>query len=173
MTIRTAWQRKPKRIETRAVRQIDAGGETITLAQLTVLTGRPEALRAVLDALRSGGAIEVGIGHKRGRALNSAIAHAAKNKSLATIDTVEVGVHYTDLKRWVAQINTQARELRVQVVATTQSAEVVGAVAEVATDNRASATDIVLVKCGTGLRNAPVLEPHKIVSAVEQQIETR
>ena len=173
MRIRAPGRRKPKHVEARTVREVDAGGETITLARLTLLTGRPEALRAVLNALRSTGAVEVGIGHDRGRAVNTAIALAANSASMATIDTVEVGVHYTDLERWMAQINTQARELRVQVIATTQSAEAVGALARVATDTGASAADIVLVKCGTGLHKAPVLEPHNIVSAVEQQIETR
>ena len=173
MRLRIPGRGKGKRVEARRVREVDANGELITLARLTLLTGRPKALRAVLDALRLTGAVEVGIGHDRGRAVNTAIAHAANSTALATIDTVEVGVHYTDLDRWMAQINTQARELRVQVIATTQSTEAVGALARVATDAGADAADIVLVKCGTGLRKAPVLEPHDIVTAVGQQIETR
>ena len=167
------WRSKPKPVETPAVSQVDAAGETITLAQLTLLTGKPQALRAVLRGLRANGAVEVGIGHHRGRAVHNAIALAAKSGSLATIDTVEVGVHYTDLDHWMVEIFTQARALHVQVIATTQSSEVVEALAQIATDTRATAADIVLVKCGTGLDKAPVLGPHNIVSAAEQKIETR
>ena len=139
MKTRTPGRRTPKRIETRPVAEVNTDGEIITLARLTLLTGRPKALRAVLNTLRSTGAVEVGIGHNRGRAVNTAIALAASRGSLATIDTIEVGVHYTDLDRWMAQINTQSRELRVQVIATTQSAEAVGALARVATDTGATA----------------------------------
>ena len=166
-------RRKPKRVEARFVQEINAGGETITLARLTLLTGKPKALRVVLNAVRATGAVEVGIGHDRGRAVNTAMTLAANSGSLATIDSVEVGVHYTDLDDWIAQIDTQTRKLRVQVIATTQSTEAVAALARVATDTGASAADIVLVKCGTGLHKAPVLKPHHIVTAIEQQIETR
>ena len=178
MTIRRPWRGAPKRAEARTVREVDAGGETLTLARLTLLTGKPKALRAVLDALRASGAVEVGIGHRARlgalwRAVRTAITHASTTGSIATIDTVEIGVHYTDLERWIAQIHAQGRKHTVQVLATTQSAETVAALARVACDSGADAADIVLVKCGTGLPRAPVLDPKAIMNAAAQQVETR
>lgn len=168
--IKMPWRRE-RRPKPRSIRMsIEAAGETLALAPFTVLTGKPRALRFALDALRAAGAVEVAIRHERGRAVAIAMAHGAKTGGLATIDTIEVGLHHTEIDDAMATLAADARRLSVQVVVTTQSVEVIAAIARLGTGG---ATEVVLIKCGTGLTNAPTLNAEQMASASRTGIETR
>ena len=155
------------------MRSITVGPETVALGALTLLTGDAQALRSAIATLGELGAIHVDFGHDRSDVIRRAVAAGAEHGRPVTIDTLECAVHYTDLPALVRTLVEDALERDVQVIATTQSAEMLEALASADTYTAAPEPDIRVTKCGTGLAVAPMLTLDKLKSAIHAHIELR
>ena len=151
---------------------VSVDGETIGLGgTLTALSGIPTVLRKITWAIGSPDTVHIELGHDRGAAIKTGVQLAAQRGTLMTIDTFECGLHYTELDSELANLYEEAVKHGVQVVLTTQSAEMIEALARLCETHPDA--DVRLTSCGTGLREAPSLKPDQIRIAAKQRLEVR
>ena len=148
------------------------GRERIPLGRLTVLTGKPHAVREVILELARDHALYVHVHDEyREYRIRTAIRAAAQDGAQVVIDTFEYGLHYSEIEAALEKLYGEMTTHGVQVALTTQSTDVIEAVASLC-DAHPDA-DIRLTKCGLNLPEAPSLSPKEIRIAVKQGIEVR
>lgn len=161
---------KTRKARQTALDTLEVSGETVRLGALTVITGTPTACTRVTDALADQ-AVHVGVELDRGDAIARALLLAGTQGRVVTVDTFEYGLHYTELVPTLEALWDDAAKHAVQVVVTTQSAEMVEALDDLAVTRPGA--DVRLTKCGAGLGEAPSLGPDEIRIAVKQRLEVR
>lgn len=107
------------------------------------------------------------------RMLGMALALAAARGGILLVDEIDTGLHYTTMDRMWKLLDTAARELSVQVFATTHSRDCVDSLAVIAGSAKGERSEATIHRIERNRQKSVAFTGEEIIAAAERGIEVR